>query len=316
MTITKKTRKILEYLVFRAALATVPHLPRKAVLRLASLLGALAYGLAFKERRIGMENLDIAFGHERSKDELTRILKESFKNLMLIFLDFFWFTKHTEQRVHDYVDPGKTPDYVGNDTGTLCITAHLGNWEILGLIGGHLGVPLTSVYAPLANPYVDKVYNRIRVSEGQKIIPRKGAVKSILRSLREGEKVAVALDQNTKPTEGGIFIKLFGRSASVSAVAASLTLRTGVPSIMAFGIPFPDGHYKVIIEPLPPFKAPKGTKREDAIQASTQQIANYFEGVIKAHPASWLWMYKRWKYIPKGEDAKDYPSYARRWEEG
>jgi hypothetical protein len=35
---------------------------------------------------------------------------------------------------------------------------------------------------------------------------------------------------------------------------------------------------------------------------------------VRRHPEAWLWAYKHWRFVPKGEDAANYPFYASRQE--
>ena len=44
----------------------------------------------------------------------------------------------------------------------------------------------------------------------------------------------------------------------------------------------------------------------------TRDIAAAMEKVVRKHPEQWLWIYKRWKYIPDSRSEDEYPFYARR----
>ena len=34
------------------------------------------------------------------------------------------------------------------------------------------------------------------------------------------------------------------------------------------------------------------------------------ESVVRERPEQWFWMYKRWRYIPRGRSGDGYPFYA------
>jgi lauroyl/myristoyl acyltransferase len=42
------------------------------------------------------------------------------------------------------------------------ITAHLANWELTAAMAVAMGVPLTVVYTPMRNPFIDRMPQRKR----------------------------------------------------------------------------------------------------------------------------------------------------------
>ncbi|MCX7007258.1 MAG: lysophospholipid acyltransferase family protein, partial [Kiritimatiellaeota bacterium] len=172
--------------------------------------------------------------------------------------------------------------------------------------------PLASVVMPLANPAVDALFLRVRGDNGQQIIPRQGAVRHLLRALRAGHKIALLLDQNTLPEEGGQFVEFFGVPVPVSAAGSVLGLKTGALFFFGFCLPQPDGRYRMLStgaftpDPIPP-----GGDEAATVAALTQRTAAMIEQVVRAHPGQWLWMYKRWKFIAPGTDPARYPYYAK-----
>ncbi len=311
MTAARKFRKSLEVLLVRAGILVIPGLPRPVVLRLARLAGWLAYALARDARRIGRANLDLVYADTMSAEEKNRILRESLRTFALAVLDVFWFSRKTRERVLRFVAFDEQAADIFQDKAHLCVTAHMGNWEVLGHAMAVRGYPMVSVAAPLANPGVEGFFQAMRERAGQTVIPREGAVKVLLKTLRNGGKVGLLLDQNTRPEQGGVFVDFFGLPATVSPAAASLALRTGAGIYLGFCIPRADGTYRVLA-PHPELMAP--ADQPDPRQATrhlTATIAGVMEAVIRSEPSSWLWSYKRWKYIPDGADPAAFPFYAR-----
>jgi KDO2-lipid IV(A) lauroyltransferase len=65
---------------------------------------------------------------------------------------------------------------------------------------------------------------------------------------------------------------------------------------------------------LPPIRVEEGEHAEKNV---TQAIARVLEGEIRKNPEQWLWVYKRWKYIPaEATSVERYPFYARFYQEG
>ncbi|TAN36500.1 MAG: hypothetical protein EPN23_08405 [Verrucomicrobia bacterium] len=301
-------RAELELALAKLGLLIIPALPRRGVLALARALAAGAWLVARRDRSVGLANLDLAFGASKTAAEKRAILRESFFTFALMMLDIFWFSKDIEQRVARWVEQDVSMEPLWQHRATVGITAHLGNWELLGQTVAMRGYPLASVVAPLANPEVDELFRRVRGTSGQNIVPQQGAVRQLLRALRGGSKIAILLDQNTLPSEGGVWVPFFGLSVPVSAAGAMLGLKTGALFFFGFCLAQPDGRYRCISSGS--FTPPAGDDSA-AIEQLTRRIAAELEQVVRAHPGQWLWSYKRWKYVAPGTARAPYPFYAK-----
>jgi Kdo2-lipid IVA lauroyltransferase/acyltransferase len=295
----------------RMALLIIPHLSRPAAVRLSKFLGGAAYRLSGHLRRVGEANLDLAFGSDRSGAEKKAILKESFQTFALALVDLFWFARHHQERIRRYVAFDPVADHLIEKKARICVTAHMGNWEAMGMAATPRGFPLVSVAAPLTNPKLDRLFVGIRQVSGQQVLPKQGALRGLLSTLRKGGNVGVLLDQNTKPSEGGIFVDFFGLPVPVSGAPASLALRTGAEVVFGFSLPRPDGTYCVEVpHRFTPARQP-GEDMESAVNRVTQDITRVTEGEIRKQPGLWLWMYKRWKHVAPGAPRERYPFYAK-----
>ena len=307
----KRLRKRAEVGLARAGRVLLTPLPRGAILLLARVLGSAGYWCSGQLRAIGRANLDLVYGDQLSSAAKTRILKQSCRTFALVALDSIWFSARTVERTKRWVSFEKPlVEVFGNGKAAVCLTGHLGNWEVLGHAASVAGFPLASVATPLKNPAVDEFLRRARETTGQTIIERTGAVRAMLQALRRGGRVALLLDQNTQINEGGIFVDFFGLPATVSAAGASLAYRTGTDIFFGFCIPQPDGSYRVRI-PRSITPPPYDRKHVDeAVRKVTQEICSVYEDEIRACPECWLWMYKRWKHVRPGDARNRYPFYS------
>ena len=206
-----RLRQALEAPAMRLGLALVPRLPRGAVLALARGLGTAAYLFSARTRRLGLANLDLAFGAAKAPAEKRRILRESLRNFSLTMLDLLWFSRHSEARMARWlaVTSGMR-DAMANRVARVGVTGHFGNWELIGRYWALAAGGLTSVAMPLKNPAVGELLRAARELTGQQIVEREGALKKLVRCLRAGGTVGLLLDQNTAPDEGGTFADFFG----------------------------------------------------------------------------------------------------------
>lgn len=293
-------RSTLETWLTRAALAVVPRLPRRSILRWSRLLGRTAYHLAVHLRQVGRANLDLAYGPEYGDVRKAKILKASFETFALMILDSFWFSRDTAKRIREHIhfDPGCAPLF--QNRAQICVTAHLGNWEVLGLAFVQQGFPLVSVAAPLRNQQVDTIFNRLREQTGQQIVSKHRVLRTLLRTLRENGKVALLLDQNTKPDQGGVWRDYFGLPVPVASTADALKDHSGAEVYFGACLPQPDGSYVV----------PAPDRLEDGPDLTSRIIAAT-EKWVRRYPEHWLWTYKRWKYVAPGRRRDEYPFYAK-----
>jgi len=300
-------RRPFEAAAFRAALAVIPQFPRCVVLGLAWLGGNLGFLFDRRGRQIGMANLDIAFGDSKSAAGKKKILRRSFITFTRTLIDVIWFGTSPEKRLTKYVELDDSMQQLFCEKNQICITAHFGNWEVVGQIMALHKFPFHSIAMPVKNPEVDRLLIARREVTGQKIIPREGALRKLLGVLRSNGKTAFLVDQNTEENEGGIWADYFGLPVPVTPAPAALAAKTGSEIFIGFCAPLRGGRYRVYITET--IKPPESAG-EDTTRALTQQILSAIEREVSKHPEHWLWMYKRWKTKNRPDDSGRYPFYA------
>jgi len=290
----------------------IPLLPRRAVVGLARGFGAIGYRHARELRDVSMANLDLVFGDELSQAQKETLLKQCYQHFALLVLDIIWFSFFPQKRLKKWFLWDASTDVMFEDQGQLMLTAHYGNWETLGQSFASKGQPILSVAAPLKNTSADKVFIHLRQKTGQIIIPQKGAARKLMQGLRNRKKLAVLLDQNTRPRDGGIFVDVFGLPAPVSSAPAALAVKTNAPICTVLAVPDDRGRYTVTVHEV--LKA--DPEAEDPVHDLTQRMTDSVARVIRDEPRYWCWMYKRWRFIPDDRSERDYPFYARRMQPG
>ena len=307
-----RLRQALEAPAMRLGLAVVPRLPRGAVRWLARRLGDAAYLVSARSRRLGLANLDLAFGAAKTPAEKRRILRESLRNFSLTMLDLLWFSRNSEARMARWFDVSPAlRDTMARRVARVGVTGHFGNWELVGRYWALAAGSLTSVAMPLKNPAVGELLREARELTGQQIVAREGALKKLVRALRDGGTVGLLLDQNTDPEEGGTFADFFGKPVAVSPAAGILASMTGAEIIFAYALPRPDGTYRGELPHVIPAAEIAAMDRATAAQALTRRITGFYEEAIRAHPECWLWSYKRWRHVPPGLPKDGFPYYAK-----
>jgi len=306
ITILRRVRAIGEIILVQIGLLIIPLLPRRIILGIARTLGSLVFRCARRDRRVALANVDLVYGDRMTGAAKHDLARAAFCSYALTMLDLFWFTIFRQRRLARYmeIDPAVRHTLA---EAVILITAHFGNWEVMGQAASREGYRLAGVAKPIANPVVDAMLNRGRSRDGQIVIPREGAMRRIVKLIRGGQnyKLALLLDQETMPKEGGVFVEFFGVPTPISGAPAELALRLNLPMAMIF-CRWDQDRAKYLVYGSPVFRGEPGMTGESL----TSDIAQRVEEEIRRHPESWLWMYKRWKHKLPGFPVERYPFYA------
>lgn len=296
----------IEYAAARLALGLLGLLPRGAAIRVATwILLAVPKALP-KLRRTGLRNLEIAFP-EKSVAERDVLLRGTFENLGRVLGDLSQFPKYTRERLAELVDFRLDDEtealYEINKRekrGVLITTGHLGNWEMLVLGFAALYEPISYLARPLDNPKLDDMLNARRTIFGNTPINKKNSVMLAVKILREGGGLGILTDVNAHPKEG-VFVPFFGVPACTTAGAAMIAIRANALIFPIFCVwDSNERLYRLVhgklIEPTI-----TGDRKQDIVETTTAYTAE-IERIIRCYPDQWMWIHRRWKTRPPGED--------------
>jgi KDO2-lipid IV(A) lauroyltransferase len=303
-TIPKKIRYFLEYILFWLLLFPAQMFTLKGIGSMGRLLGNGLYHLSPKRRKIARINLDIAFGDTKTTEEKNRIAKQSIIQMVTTAFQCLWITRNTKQRVAQLF-PGKPKgvehfnEGLKRGKGVICLMAHYGNWEVLGI---HIGYKISSQVGAIArkldNPYFENLITKLRTSSGGNVFHKEGSPLKVVRSLKNNSCVAIILDQNGGI--GGLFVDFFGKKAATPRSLALLSYSTGAAVIPLIPYPQKDGTYQAVY--LPELKLEKTGDKDKDIFRWTEEYQKVLEKVIRERPEPWMWIHRRWKSRPREEE--------------
>ena len=172
--------------------------------------------------------------------------------------------------------------------GVLLVTAHLGHWELGGLLLAGHGLPMTVVTLEEPTTELTRWRDAYRRRAGIRTIPvgpgHHFAFVEIMQALRRNEVVAMLVD---RPYAGsGEKVQFFGRATEFSTGPSILCQHTGAAVVPAFVLRDASGCYTAFAEAVLPL-AP-----EAGLPHNTQLIASHFENIIRKHPEQWF------NYVP------------------
>lgn len=300
-----KPKSILEYAAFSVFCVTLAVLPRSVALRVGAAIGQVLYWVALPLRRIAFINLKIAFPG-RSDAELRHIFAASCRNLGRVAAEVCHLGRLRPETVERYIEIADRDGWakalrLAEERGAIIVTGHFGNWELLAYAHGLLGHPVSLVYKPMRNRFVDRAIARIRARAGTRMIAKRSAARAALRVLREGGLLVVPMDQNQRAHEG-VFVDLYGKPACTNAGAMRLAVHTGAMLVPVFLVRQgeTDRHR---FEFLPEIEvADTGFPDRDLV-ATTQLCSDAVADMIRRYPEQWIWFHKRWRTRPGDEPA-------------
>src|SRR5262249_27844434 len=191
----------LVYLVYRAGFTLIGLLPLRVAFTFGDALGCLAWLLLGKYRRLGLHNVEIAFGGEKSPPEQRRLVRRHFQRLGANLLSGLKLATMPLEQARAYVqienaDAAHRELRAGRPI--IIILSHIGNWELYAqMFPAVLGyIRNSTIYQPLKNRYIDKHVRALRGRAGVETFDRNEGFQKVIELLRSGAAVGILEDQH------------------------------------------------------------------------------------------------------------------------
>lgn len=276
-------------------------LPYKAQMKLATILGMLMYKQGGERLKITKTNIKVCFPelNDVQQDEL---VKESFIANMkgMVETTIAWWGDH-----QPLIDNLKVTGY-----------EHLQEAEARGkgviLMGGHFSIldlagPMVNsilkfsyMYRPNDNPLFNAVIERHRMRYSHEKFTKR-ELKEMTAFIQKGNTVWYGYDQDFGARRS-VFAPFFGIQTATLKAAAWLPRETGATILMISQFRDKDGHYSIHFSPI--FE---DIAEDDDVTAATR-LNKQLEDFIRLHPEQYLWMHRRFRSRPEGEE----PLYPKR----
>ncbi|BCW99257.1 MAG: lipid A biosynthesis acyltransferase [Armatimonadota bacterium] len=268
-------------------------------------VGRFVFRASRRYREVALRNLQSVFAAERSAAEIRDLARSVFEHFGRVALEFFWLQRVRPERLMQLVDfpeelQNTLRQLIGRGRGAILITAHFGNWELLGRVMAARGYPLSVVARDSDDPTQAGFVNSIRAQGGLGIISRGEPVGRMLEVLRRNEFLAILPDQNT--IRDPLFVPFFGRLASVAPGVALLAIRSGSPILPGFATRTATGWR---VDSYPEVPVPQSGPLKDRILEVSAAYTAIIEQHIRRYPEQWLWFHDRWRRRPDEEQNEE-----------
>ncbi|MEW6199077.1 MAG: lysophospholipid acyltransferase family protein [Planctomycetota bacterium] len=303
-TLALAVRRVGEYAALRLWALIIGCFPIEMNLSTARLMGRLWWILMKRHRHKALDHLRPALGDRCGERELRRIARRSFEHFAQLYLVELVLTPRL-------INPWSWPRYVELDQlgpalrellaarGTILLTGHFGNYELLGYTISRLGLPLTAVMRPVDNPLINEYVERSRRAGGLSLLYKKGVSAIAGELIDQGAALSFIADQDAG--RKGLFVEFFGRPASTYKSIGLLAMAKRVPIIVGHAVRVRRGfHYRIGVERI--IQPEEWEHRDDPLRWITQEYTAALEAAIRRHPEQYLWVHRRWKHQPRPRD--------------
>jgi KDO2-lipid IV(A) lauroyltransferase len=267
-------------------------------LKFGEFLGILLFYLWRSRRKIAIENIEKS-GVRCQGLGVRDIAKETFRNLGRSFIEIVKIYYGIGSGIIDSVEFEGTENVYkakSEGKGILFIAGHCGNWELMAVATSAKLLPSSGIARQINNPYINKLIERVRQRYGNSVIYKKGALKAVMKVLKNNGSVGILMDQAVLSDEGYV-IDFLGRGAWTTKMPALIARKTGAAVLPAFIHRTQKGHK---IKIYPAIELANVEDKEAAVLEDTKKFSGFIERYIKEHPSEWLWIHRRWKRAGQG----------------
>jgi KDO2-lipid IV(A) lauroyltransferase len=274
------------------------YLGRPVSRTLFSILGIIWFDVLRVRRKDIIKHIGIAFP-EMPMDQKIKLGR---KNLLLTtanLADLFsipyinqkWIDKYVVfegcEHVEDALKLGK---------GILMLGMHVGNGDVSANLIAMKNWPIQLITKFFKNKKINDIWFSVRGAQGVNYIEPHGekAPFQILKGLKSNGVVVFVSDQFMgKPY--GVPTNFFGVPTGTAQGLALFHIRSKAPVVPVYCYEGDDNKFHLVFEPALQLSAYVSEDKEIWILNLTQHFCDVIERIVRAHPAHWMWLHRRWK---------------------
>jgi KDO2-lipid IV(A) lauroyltransferase len=286
----------------RLLLKFLTRLPLPVLYELSKALFRVAFYVFRWRRPLASANLRNAFP-EKSDAERAVILKQSYRNLAnLIFETLYGYgasAAEMQRRVR-IENPELLRQFTERGQSVVLLAAHFCNWEWLLLTAGtQLGVPIDAVYKPQRVAAFDRFLREGRSRFGGNPIPANNFLMDVMKRKGEVRAYALVADQTPLKREEKHWSRFLNQDTAFFVGADKIARILNAPVLFVSMRRERQGFYSARLKLLasPPYlpDPDRDPDQENGAQI-IESYARALEDEIRANPADWLWIHRKWKY--------------------
>jgi len=269
-------------------------IPFKMQVFLGKNMGKLFHPLFSRFRKIAIINVQRCFPG-KSKDQVNTLVKKHFESIGVSFFETanaYYGTDKKIQKMLTIENEHYLTDAMKNEGGVIILCSHF-----MPLMLGSRALSLKHTIASIYRPQNNRLFDKIMVkglTKGGGIMIKNSDTRAIVKAIKNSLPIWYAPDQDLG-ARGTVFAPLFGIQAA-TITATSRLAKSGNTAVIPYSfIRTGSGYQMSFSAPLKNY--PSGDLVEDAHK--TNQI---LEVQIRGNPEQYLWIHRRFKTRPEGEE--------------
>lgn len=283
---------MINYALYRIGQWLALVLPLKFAYGFAVFVSDLHYLVAREDRRAVAENLRAIFP-EKTDAEIRSLRLRMFRNFAKYLVDFFrqadidraYIERNVRLQNMHYFD-----EALATGKGGIVVTAHLGNWELGGVVIAGLGYPFWVVALPHKSKRVNDFFNAQRQRQGMTVIPLGRAAITCLKALHQNKLLGLVGDRDF--AQSGTRVDFLGRPTIFPEGPAAFALKTGSLIVPGFMIRNSDDSFTLSIE-KPIACVPTGDRQKD-LEGLIGRYKAVIEEYVRRYPDQWFMFRRFW----------------------
>lgn len=297
--------QLLVYILIYPLIVLISILPFRVLYMVSDLIYLLLYYVIGYRKKVVMGNLMIAFP-EKSKEELTVIMKKFYSHFLDIFMEMIkTFSISNEEILERFklTNPEELDAFMGRHKNVLLMSSHYANFEWLFSLNLRVDHHGFAAYKKVKNKYFNNYIVRSRSRFNTTLIPTKELIAALGENDKKGIRsvYGMLVDQAPKPGKTYHWSNFFGVEVPVITGTEMLAKKYDYAVMYIETTKVKRGFYETKMEVL------SENPRDVPDFGITDLFMKKLEAKIRKEPEYYFWTHKRFKYMRSAE-AKNKPS--------
>ena len=280
------------YYIIYGLLYALSLLPWRVLYIFSDGIYLLMYYIIGYRKDVVIENLAIAFP-EKTADERTTIMKGFYKNFIDNFIETLKLLSISGNELNKRFSGNfdVMNDLHGKYQKVQLHSGHFFNWEFANVGYSHnFKFPMLTVYMPISNKALDKVFYKLRSRFGAELIAATEFSKKFAGYSKKEYCLALVGDQNPGSPENAYWTMFFGKMTPIVKGPERGAKVANAAIVMCNFYKIKRGYYgsEMVLLTTEARNLPHGE--------ITKKMMQFVEDTIRKYPSNYLWSHRRWKW--------------------
>ncbi len=290
---------LLVYMLIYPLIVLISILPFRVLYMVSDLIYLLLYYVIGYRKKVVMNNLEIAFP-EKSKEELTVIMKKFYSHFLDIFMEMIkTFSISNEEILERFklTNQEEMDAFMGRHKNVLLMSSHYANFEWLFSLNLRVDHHGFAAYKKLKNKYFNNYIVRSRSRFNTTLVPTKELIATLDANHKKklSSVYGMLVDQAPKPGKTYHWSDFFGVKVPVITGTEMLAKKYDYAVMYIETTKVKRGFYETKMEIL------SENPRDVPDFGITDLFMKKLEAKIRKEPEYYFWTHKRFKYMRPAE---------------